>query len=149
LVFDFRNGEKMRLLRFSLVFMLLVSQAQSANAPKKTSAKDLPYPAEVSVVTLDSGWTYRQSANGLPLYFSDKDGAGKSMCNEGCDTQWIPLQAPEKSKSLGRWSVIARKDHRRQWAYLRRPVYLRIHDSAEMPTGDGVDGTWHLLPIYR
>jgi len=110
---------------------------------------DLPYPAEVSLITTDSGWTYRQSANNLPLYVFDSDRPGKSTCYEGCETQWIPLQAPNKAKSLGSWTVIVRKNRKQQWAYLKRPVYMRIHDSADMPTGDGVDGKWHLLPVYK
>ena len=39
----------------------------------ESPSKKLPYPAEVSLITTKSGWTYVQSANSLRLYVSDKD----------------------------------------------------------------------------
>ncbi|MEP6549169.1 MAG: hypothetical protein ABJD53_17050 [Gammaproteobacteria bacterium] len=63
--------------------------------------------------------------------------------------QWIPLLVSAGEKSLGEWTIFVRKDGRRQWAFKQRPVYTHIHDSPDMPTGDGVDGVWHLMPHFQ
>lgn len=107
-----------------------------------------PYPTEVALLNEPPrGWTYRQSPNRLPLYYSDADQANQSTCYEGCSTQWIPLQAPADAKAVGEWTLIERRDGKLQWAHRTRPLYTRIHDSPEAPSGDGVNGKWHLLPF--
>ena len=46
-------------------------------------------------------------------------------------------------------TLVTRKDGRRQWAYRDKAVYVRIHDAPDKPTGDGVDGKWHLVPFFK
>lgn len=84
---------------------------------------------------------------GMSLYVFDQDeaGAGKSRCNGPCATNWPPLAATPADAAEGPWSVIARDDGARQWAYQGRPLYLWAKDARPGDrTGDGVKGVWHL-----
>lgn len=124
-----------------------VSQAADRECPRPFDENE-PYPTEVALLNEPPrGWTYRQSPNRLPLYFSDADQPDRSNCYEGCATAWIPLQAPNDARPVGDWTLVRRDDNKLQWAYRRHPLYTRIHDSPEAPSGDGVGGTWHLLPF--
>lgn len=106
----------------------------------------LQHPAEAALIEDPAhGWIYRHFPTGLRLYVFDGDSAGKSKCNLGCDTAWPPLIAPADAKTTGDWTPLVRDDGRKQWAYKGRPVYTRIHDSPAKPSGDGVEGAWHLL----
>ena len=84
---------------------------------------------------------------GMTLYVFDKDpaGAGKSVCNGGCAKNWPPLAASAGAHPRGSWSVIARDDGSRQWAYKGKPLYLWIKDHKPGDkTGDGFRGVWHV-----
>jgi len=86
-------------------------------------------------------------SNGMTLYIFDKDtaGAGKSVCNGPCAQNWPPLAAATGAGSSGEWTVIARDDGSKQWAYKGKPVYFWAKDQkAGDRTGDGVNGIWHL-----
>jgi len=86
-------------------------------------------------------------SNGMTLYIFDKDtaGAGKSVCNGPCAQNWPPLVAATGAGSSGEWTVIARDDGSKQWAYKGKPVYFWAKDQkAGDRTGDGVNGIWHL-----
>lgn len=51
-----------------------------------------------------------------------KDANGKSACNGPCAQNWPPLLAAGGIPS-GNWSIIARSDGTRQWAYKGHPLY--------------------------
>jgi len=85
--------------------------------------------------------------NGMTLYTFDRDavGAGKSVCNGPCATNWPPLMAKAGAMSSGDWTVVTRDDGSHQWAYKGKPVYYWIKDAkAGDRTGDGVNNVWHL-----
>ena len=82
---------------------------------------------------------------GLPLYFSDKDAAGKSNCNGACLNKWAPLLATSKARSEGSWTVIQRDDGIRMWAYKGKPVYRFSGEKPGEKRGDGVDNAWHVV----
>ena len=113
------------------------------------SLMDAPYPAAVSLITDELGWTYRQTATNMPLYTFDRDPAGKSVCNGACATTWVPLLAEANAKPLGEWTIIVRDDKQRQWAFQKRPIYTHVHDSIQKPVGDGAGHNWHLLPYFH
>jgi predicted lipoprotein with Yx(FWY)xxD motif len=119
----------------------------SESIPKALNTQ-APYPAAVSLLHESGGWTYRQSGTSAPLYFNEKDSPDKSACDSACETQWYPLLAEPAEKSVGEWTAFKRRDGRRQWAFKKRPVYTHIHDSADHPMGDGMDGVWHLMPHF-
>lgn len=100
----------------------------------------LAYPGDVTLYKDSSGaYVYESYPAMLHLFVYDRDRPGTSNCNDGCDTAWqpLPVSAREVSLSakedrakgrLGDWTIIRRKDGSRQWAYKKRPVYVRYHD---------------------
>lgn len=85
-------------------------------------------------------------AKGMTLYTFDKDAGGKSMCNGQCATNWPPLLVADGAKPTADWTVIARDDGLKQWAYKGKPVYTWIKDTKPGDTtGDGVNNNvWHV-----
>jgi predicted lipoprotein with Yx(FWY)xxD motif len=83
---------------------------------------------------------------GMTLYTFDKDAGGKSACNGPCAGNWPPLMAAADAKASGDWSIIARDDGSKQWAYKAKPLYLWSKDQkpGDM-TGDGFNGSWHVV----
>jgi len=45
-----------------------------------------------------------------------------------CVSVWPPVLAPDDAEPVGKWSVIARNDGTRQWAYDGQPLYTSILD---------------------
>ncbi len=87
------------------------------------------------------------NAAGMTLYTFDKDaaGSGKSVCNGACAKNWPPLAAAAEATGHGDWTVVARDDGSRQWAYKGKPVYAWTKDQKPGDrTGEGVIGAWHV-----
>jgi predicted lipoprotein with Yx(FWY)xxD motif len=85
------------------------------------------------------------TGSGMTLYTFDKDTGGKSMCNGPCATNWPPLAATGDAKASGDWSVIARDDGAKQWAYKGKPLYTWVKDGKPGDkTGDGFNNVWHV-----
>ena len=85
--------------------------------------------------------------NGMTLYTFDKDatGAGKSVCNGPCATNWPPLRAEVDARASGDYSVVTRDDGSRQWAYKGKPLYFWVKDAKPGDrSGDGVNNAWRL-----
>ncbi len=85
--------------------------------------------------------------NQMTLYTFDKDapGTGKSACNGPCAENWPPFAAPGGAAPSGDFSVVARDDGTRQWAYKGMPLYFWTKDKAPGDkTGEGVKGVWHV-----
>jgi len=86
---------------------------------------------------------------GMTLYTFDKDaaGAGKSVCNGPCATNWPPFKASADATATGDFGVIARDDGSKQWAYKGKPLYLWSKDQKPGDrTGDGFNKVWHVVP---
>ena len=89
------------------------------------------------------------NAAGMTLYTFDKDpaGAGKSVCNgPPCTVNWTPLKAAADNTASGDFTVIARDDGSKQWAYKGKPLYL--HNKDQKPgdkIGDGFINIWHVV----
>ncbi len=84
---------------------------------------------------------------GMTLYTFDNDpaGAGKSVCNGPCATNWPPLLADAGASASGGYSIITRDDGRRQWAYMGKPLYLWVQDKKPGDrTGDGFRNVWRV-----
>ncbi len=87
------------------------------------------------------------AANGMSLYVFDRDaaGSGKSVCNGPCAANWPPLMAAAGDMASGDWSIVARDDGGRQWAYKGKPVYFWAKDQKPGDrTGDGFNKVWQL-----
>ena len=84
-------------------------------------------------------------AKGMTLYTFDRDAAGKSNCNGQCAQNWPPMIAAAGASASGEWSVVARDDGSKQWAYKGKPLYLWVKDTKPGEvTGDGVNNVWHV-----
>ena len=77
---------------------------------------------------------------GEKLYVLDVDSSpDTSSCVGSCGKTWSPFVAAPDAKPLAGWSVIARADGVRQWAYQHKPLY-RPADGVEPRIPDnGVD----------
>jgi len=86
--------------------------------------------------------------NGMTLYTFDKDveGSSKSVCDGACAKNWPPLAASADSKSGGDWTVIARDDGSKQWAFSGKPLYFWAKDQKPGDvTGDGFNNAWRAV----
>lgn len=85
------------------------------------------------------------NASGMSLYTFDKDAVNKSVCNGPCAANWPPLAAAADAKADGDWTVLARDDGSKQWAYKGKPLYTFVKDQKSGDrTGDGFNQVWHL-----
>ncbi len=101
-------------------------------------AADPPANATAGILTGPNGMT-------LYTFTNDPVGSGKSVCNGPCAALWPPLAASASDKGSGEYSVIARDDGSRQWAYKGKPLYFWVRDvKSGDKTGDGVNNVWHL-----
>jgi predicted lipoprotein with Yx(FWY)xxD motif len=83
---------------------------------------------------------------GMTLYSFDKDAGGKSSCNGPCAANWPPLQVTGDAKASGDWSIVARDDGSKQWAFKGKPLYHWSKDQKPGDkTGDGFNGVWHAV----
>ena len=85
------------------------------------------------------------NAKGMTLYVFDKDTKGTSNCYDDCAKKWPPLKADGKATAGDEFSLVARKDGTKQWAYEEKPLYLWQGDKKPGDvSGDGVSGVWHV-----
>jgi predicted lipoprotein with Yx(FWY)xxD motif len=103
-------------------------------------------PSAVQIIQENDVYVLRTLDGSKPLYTFDRDEPGKSNCVDRCIAAWPALVAPADAKPVGKWSVITRPDGSHQWAYDSKPVYTFVRDSEGVATGDGMGGSWHLLP---
>ena len=83
---------------------------------------------------------------GMTLYMFDKDAGGKSACNGPCAAIWPPLLVAGDAKASGDWSIVARDDGTKQWAFKGKPLYHWSKDQKPGDkTGDGFNGVWHAV----
>ena len=84
---------------------------------------------------------------GMTLYTWDRDTTpGKSGCNGNCAVNWPPLMASADSKDAGNWTVVARDDGGKQWAYKGKPLYYWKDDKkAGDAEGDNRNNIWHVI----
>jgi predicted lipoprotein with Yx(FWY)xxD motif len=84
-------------------------------------------------------------AGGMTLYTFDRDPYGKSACDAQCALSWPPLAAAKGAKAAGDYTIVAREDGIRQWAYKGRPLYVRNGDRKPGDrTGEAFDNLWRV-----
>lgn len=66
---------------------------------------------------------------GLTLYTPKAGSAAlKSGCDATCLREWMPAPAPALARDNGDWTVLARSDGTRQWAFKGQPLYASHSD---------------------
>jgi len=84
-------------------------------------------------------------AAGMTLYTFDRDPYGASACDAQCALRWPPLAAAKGAKPAGDYTIVARADGGRQWAYKGRPLYARGADRKPGDrTGEAFDNLWRV-----
>jgi len=97
-------------------------------------------PSDLKVTTIN-GKNVITDAKGMTLYTYDKDKIGKSTCVGQCAVEWPPLTAARGAKASGAWTLVARADGSKVWAYKGHALYTFKEDKkAGDVTGDGKDG---------
>jgi predicted lipoprotein with Yx(FWY)xxD motif len=109
------------------------------------AAQEPVLPPVISTQPTIAGIVFADSS-GKTLYQSDRDQTGSSSCQDTCLKDWTPLPAAWVTTGVGDWTVIARADGSRQWAYKNKPVYTFNRDR-KVGDAKGVeaDGAWHPL----
>lgn len=81
----------------------------------------------------------------MTLYTFKNDKKDMSNCYDKCATNWPPFFASDKDKADGAYSIITRKDGKKQWAKDGMPLYYWVKDMKQGDaTGDGVGGVWNV-----
>jgi predicted lipoprotein with Yx(FWY)xxD motif len=103
-------------------------------------------PPGVQVQKSAAGTMVLADAKGLTLYTFAKDMAGMSHCAGPCAKNWPPLAAAADAKPIGDWTIVAREDGTKQWAYKGMPLYTWIKDAKPGDaTGEGMAmGAWRV-----
>src|SRR3569832_989400 len=123
---------------FSTPAILLSVMLTAGCAAMGSSYASASTPAKVSEGTL-------VNPSGMTLYTFDKDpaGAGKSVCNGQCLSNWPALRAIDGDMLSGDYSIVSRDDGSNQCAYKGKPLYTWIKDQKPGDkTGDGVNNVW-------
>lgn len=117
-----------------------------------------PSEPPIALPPVPAGITGQKSAQGpviadyrgMTLYTFDKDtAAAKPTCTGACAETGQPLKAPMAALPVGDWTILAREDGTRYWAYNQKPVYTCATDSkpGETNCDVGAIGPWHALKV--
>ena len=129
-------------LRGALALALGVVLATAA-AAADSARPDADAPAGVQFHKRGDGWLLADD-KGMTLYtFIVDQQPGKSGCNDGCAATWPPYLAAANAVAAGDWTVIARADGKKQWAYRNKPLYAYSNDTQAGDTyGDDFAAQW-------
>jgi predicted lipoprotein with Yx(FWY)xxD motif len=116
--------------RLIVCLAIATTIAGCASAPKVARST----PPGVSLVDVIPGgvasggaslWRYLATSTGKPLYTFDADGnSGKASCADDCTREFKPYLALVNAQVSADWSLIARGQKERQWAYRGQPLYF-------------------------
>jgi predicted lipoprotein with Yx(FWY)xxD motif len=124
----------------------LAHESESAPPPPKKGPQEAP----AQVISTSHG-IMLVDPKGMTLYYFDRDDSGnKSNCDAACTQRWKPLAAPADAQATGDFTIIARSDGSKMWAYRYRPLYTSAIDKAP-GDANGADATtlWHIArPTY-
>ena len=122
----------------ALILGLMVTSVALSNFASAATPAD---PASMGKTSKGQAWV---DAKGMALYTFDKDTGGKSLCVLKCAAEWPPLAVAADGKASGEWTIVARDDGSKMWAYKGHPLYTFVDDKkAGDVTGDNKDG-FHL-----
>ena len=85
--------------------------------------------------------------DGFALYTFDNDSTEHSNCEGQCLEIWPAFLPSVTDKAIGDFTIFARTDGTKQWAYRGKPLYFFKKDLTRGDiNGDGVKNVWHLVP---
>ena len=104
-----------------------------------------PMPVEVSLVKNGAQYFF-QNDQGNSFYTYDADQKDTSRCVGACARGWPPVTAGGNAKPLGDWTLVARPDGKKQWAYKGHPIYTNAAENAGGARPDlNTERRWHKL----
>lgn len=85
------------------------------------------------------------NAQGKTLYTFDGDlTPNTSLCFGECAVQWTPAVVQAGAKASALWTIVAREDGTKQWAYRGKPLYACAKDNElGQAKCNGSEGKWH------
>ena len=128
------------------MFKTLALAASAATFLVTAGCANMAMPPAKAPAMLASGALV--APGGMTLYTFDKDAAnsGKSTCNGPCAALWPPMMAATTDQAVGSYSIVARDDGSRQWAYKGKPVYTyKADQKAGDRSGDNFKDVWHII----
>lgn len=100
-----------------------------------SSGGQVLYARDRAYANFEGGHNARGGNKGNPV-------TGQSVGLSGCDTEcekiWHPLHAPADAQTQGYWSVVARPDGTKQWAYQGYPLYSFSREKPGEITGNDI-----------
>lgn len=146
------------LVVYGAVYYFYIGSKGIYTAPTtSTVAKDVT--GKVAKTDHDNIYTIRTDASkgkhmtdfeGMSLYVFDKDTPNTSNCQGSCLKTWpVYISGAAAQGTLpADFSVITRSDGSKQFAWMGKPLYYYKGDRQPGDiSGDGVDGTWHLISL--
>lgn len=102
-------------------------------------------PAPAKIADTSKGKTL-VDPHGMTLYTFDRDVVpGKSNCNGKCAANWPPFMTTASAVTMSNWTIVARSDGTKQWAYKGKPLYRWMDDKQPGDIhGDGLNNVWHV-----
>lgn len=103
----------------------------------------IPTPPGIGLQPTVAGYVLADMKS-FTLYTSDNDKPNASVCDLECSRTWKPVTAPAMAHPIVDWTIAARPDGTKQWAYKGKPVYRYIGEVRMAETaGDGAAKGWH------
>lgn len=119
----------MKTLAFTIAAALAASTAVQAATPIK--------------VETENGVVIAGSNSYKTLYSYAKDAGGEPTCYDQCAKQWPPHFAEYWDEPGGAFTIVDRRDGKKQWAKDGMPLYFSSQDKKKGDTnGDGAGGVW-------
>jgi len=126
------------------IFGIAIGLTGVSSAAEKLGEAPLISPPGVTIVDVVSDqlllWRRLGDAEGNPLYTYDLDPPGKATCAAECAKEFPPLFADKSATAFDAWSLVARENGAKQWAYRDRPLYLYSGEDPSLKKGGGRGG---------
>ena len=129
-----------KIVAFALSSMLAASPVLAVSATDTV-------PVDISMIQLEGGKGIAfQNTFAQPFYTYDRDQPGRSNCNDKCSEIWIPAYTTDRNaKDMGIWTLVARFDGSKQWAYDGKPLYTFGYGEHVPPVAKDLGDQWHLF----
>lgn len=109
-------------------------------APAPGSGNNAPASSTPAITQTILGAPGFATPGGMTLYVFSADGMGVSNCSGACAGIWPPFTASSGAAASGKFTIIARVDGSRQWAYNAHPLYTFSGDTKSgQANGQGIN----------
>ncbi|MDX2221306.1 MAG: hypothetical protein SFV21_01080 [Rhodospirillaceae bacterium] len=107
----------------------------------RTAFQEIATPIDVRILSTRLGQVLGDAA-GKTLYAAEAAAGGKpAACDAVCARTWRPLAAPWLANPVDDWTVVAREDGTKQWAFKGQPLFTYAGDvNPGEVAGHGVAG---------